>query len=167
MINIGDHVVYNEDGVCCVENIGVLKIATASRDQQYYTLRPVFGDGRIYVPVDTALPLRPVMTREEAMALIYHMPEIEAEVCRLNSKRVLEEHYRNMMKSHTPEALVCTLKSIYAKRHGGEKVRALSNTDEYYRKRAEALLHQELSVALEIPVEEVEKYIIHTIEAGA
>jgi len=167
MINIGDHVVYNEDGVCCVENIGALKITTASRDQQYYTLRPVSGDGRIYVPVDTALPLRPVMTREDAMALIHRMPEIEAEICRMNSKRVLEEHYHNMMKPHTPEALVRTVKSVYAKRHGGEKVRALSNTDEYYRKRAEGLLYQELSVALEIPMEEVGTFIIRIIEAGA
>lgn len=167
MYGVGDIVVYNEDGVCRVENVGALKIASADRDQQYYTLRPLNGDGRIYVPVDTKLPVRPALSREGALELIRQMPGIQAEISRLNNKRVLEDHYRALMQPHTPQSLVKTLKSIYEKRNDGDKLRALSSTDEYYRKRAEALLHQELSVALDIPVEDVENFIIRTIEAGA
>lgn len=166
MVRIGDCVVYNEDGVCRVENIGTLNMAAADKGQMYYTLRPLSGDGRIYVPVDTALPLRAVISREEAMDLIRRLPEIAPEISRMSSKRVLEEHYRAMMKPHTPEALAKTVRSVYAKRHEGEKLRPLSSTDEYYRKRAEGLLHQELAVALDIPLGNVETFITNTIEAG-
>lgn len=95
------------------------------------------------------------------------MPEVPAQACRLSSKRVLEEHYRALIKPHTPEALVATLKSVHAKRHDGEKLRTLSSTDEYYRKRAEGLLHQELAFALEIAQDEVEQFIIDRLGAEA
>lgn len=167
MFGVGDYVAYNEDGVCRVEQVGTLSIPVADRDQCYYTLRPISESGKIYVPVDTALPMRPVLSREEAMALIRQIPGVEAEVSQLSNKRMLEEHYRSMMKPHTPLALVKTLKSVYEKRTGGEKLRSLSSTDEYYRKRAEALLYQELAVALEIPADTVESFIANTIDAGA
>lgn len=167
MYSVGDIVVYNEDGVCRVENVGALKIASADRDQQYYTLRPVNGDGRIYVPVDTKLPMRPALSREEAMELIRQMPAVPAEVCRQNNRRLLEEHYRTLMQPHTPLSLVRTLRSVCEKRNGGDRLRALSSTDEYYRKRAEALLYQELSIALEVPAEKMEGFIAEIIEKPA
>lgn len=166
MVRIGDCVVYNEDGVCRVENIGTLNIATVDKNRLYYTLRPLSGDGRVYVPVDTALPLRAVISREEAMDLICQLPQIPPEISRMSSKRALEEHYRAMMKPHTPEALAKTLRSVYAKRHDGEKLRPLSSTDEYYRKRSEGLLYQKLAVALDIPLGNVEAFIVDVIETG-
>ena len=167
MYQIGESVVYNEDGVCRVEAVGPLNISSAIRDQRYYTLRPLSGDGRIFVPVDTHLPIRAVLSREEALQLIRSIPQVEAEVSRISTKRMLEEHYRELMKPHTPQALVRTLKSVYAKRHDGQKLRPLSSTDENYRKRAEMLLHQELSVALGIEQSEVERFIVNMIEAGS
>lgn len=166
MFNVDDMVVYNAEGVCRVESIGPLHFSSVRKEEMYYSLRPIAGEGRIYVPVDTQLPLRRMLTRDEALALIRRMPAIKTEVSCVNNKRVLEEHYRKLMNPHTPEALVRTVKSIYQKRHSGGKVRALGTTEEYYRKRAEGLLHQELGEALGIPADEVETFIIHTIEAG-
>ncbi len=165
---VGDYVVYNEEGVCCVANVGKLSMPSADKNQQYYFLKPLSGDGKIYVPVDTTLPMRPVLNREQAMALIQQMPEIIADVNRFNSKRVLEDHYREMMKPHTPEALVRTIKSVYEKRwNSGEKPKALNATDEYYKKRAEAMLYQELALALEIPVDQVEQFICDSLDLAA
>ena len=166
MYQVGEYVVYNEDGVCRIEGAGPLKIAAVSGDRAYYTMSPLSGDGRIYVPVDTKLPIRPAMGREEALRIIDEMPDVQAEVCRMAAKRPQEEHYRAMMAPHTPLAMVKTLKSVYAKRHDGDKLRTLSSTDEYYRKRAETLLFQELSVALDIPLDAVEGYIMERLGAG-
>lgn len=155
---------YNEEGVCRVEKVGPLSIRTADQSISYYHLRPLSGDGKVYVPVDTTMPMRPVLNRAQALALIHAMPGIAAEVNRFNSKRVLEEHYRALMKPYTPEALVRTIKSVYEKRENdGGRQRPLNTTDEHYKKRAETLLYQELSLALDIPAAEVERYICDTL----
>ncbi|MDO4355946.1 MAG: CarD family transcriptional regulator [Clostridia bacterium] len=168
MYQVGDYVVYNEEGVCYVANVGKLSMPSADKNQQYYFLKPLSGDGKVYVPVDTTLPMRPVLNREQALALIQEIPGIVADINRFNNKRVLEEHYRAMMKPHTPEALVKTIKSVYEKRWGaGEKPKALNATDEYYKKRAEAMLYQELALALNIPVDQVERFICDSLDAAA
>lgn len=168
MYQVGDYVVYNEEGVCRIADIGTLSMPSAEKNQQYYYLKPLSGDGKVYVPVDTTLPMRPVLDKEQALALIQEMPEIVAEINRFNNKRVLEDHYRALMKPHTPEALVKTIKSVYEKRWGaGEKPKALNTTDEYYKKRAETMLYQELSLALDIPLDQVEKFICDAIEKVA
>ena len=164
MFQVGDYVAYNEEGVCRVVDIVALSMPSADPDRLYYFLRPVSGDGRIYVPTDTPLPMRPVLNREEALTLIRRMPGIAADINRFSNKRMLEEHYRELMKPHTPEALVRTIKSAYEKRwQAGGKSRALNATDEYYRKRAEALLYPELAMALGIPADRVEQFICDSL----
>lgn len=165
MYGVGDMIVYNEDGVCRVEAVGPLKL-TGAGDAAYYTLRPLSGEGRTYVPVDTALPLRPMMNADEAEALLREMPRMRAEVSRVNNKRLLEAHYRALMQPHTPQALVMTLRSVYDKR-GANPPKPLSATDERYRKRAEAMLSQELAAALDIPQEAAEMRIREAMEVGA
>lgn len=70
MFQVGDYIAYNEEGMCRVEDIGALSIPSADPDRLYYFLRPVTGDGRIYVLTDTPLPMRPVLNREEALVRI-------------------------------------------------------------------------------------------------
>ena len=61
------------------------------------------------------------------------------------------------LQSHDCGDLVQLIKTVYAKsRRSG---RRLSQVDQRYRKRAEELLHGELSVALGIPFHEVPAYI--------
>ena len=42
----------------------------AEKNRLYYNLSPVYGSGTIYVPVDTKIFMRPVLSRREAMDLI-------------------------------------------------------------------------------------------------
>lgn len=168
MFQVGDYIAYNEEGVCRVVDIGALSMPSADPNRMYYFLRPVSGDGRIYVPTDTPLPMRPVLNREEALALIRRMPGIPVEINRFNNKRMLEEHYREMMKPHTPEALVRIIKSAHEKLwQTGGKPKSLNATDEYYRRRAEAMLYPELALALEIPVDRVEQFICDSLGGQA
>ena len=75
--------------------------------------------------------------------------------------RLSSEHYQEVLQSHDCEDLVQLIKTVYAKskRNG----RRLSQVDQRYRKRAEELLHGELSVALGIPFNEVPAYISNVI----
>ena len=45
MFSVGDKIVYGENGVCTVENIGPLGNSGPNRDRVYYHLRPLIGSG--------------------------------------------------------------------------------------------------------------------------
>ena len=126
-------------------------------DKLYYTLVPVTGTETIYIPTDSPVFTRPVISREKAEELINSIPDIEEDHFVCHSVRMANEHYQAALQSHDCEELVQLIKTVYAKsrRHG----RRVSQVDQRYRKRAEELLNSELSVALGIPLKEVPAYI--------
>ncbi|MCI2106388.1 MAG: CarD family transcriptional regulator [Intestinimonas sp.] len=161
MFQKGDLIIYGNTGVCRVEEVGPPKnIGGADRDRLYYTLSPVYGTGNIYIPVDTSVFMRPVISREEADRLIDRIPLIQEDICDSSNQRTLNEHYQAVLQTHTCEDLLQLIKTVYAKNrnyiHRGKKP---GQTDQKYKKRAEDLLYGELSVALDIPLEKVEGYI--------
>ena len=76
MYQIGDYVVYGGSGVCQVMGVGTPASSACDRHRAYYTLRPLAGTETIYVPVDTRVSIRPVLTRQEADALILQLPAL-------------------------------------------------------------------------------------------
>lgn len=165
MFEAGALVVYGSDGVCRVEKVGPLEMQGAQKGVDYYTLSPLYHGGTIFTPVDTKVLMRPVMTREEAEALIAHIPEIQGETCLSHNPRLLHEHYQLSLKSGDCVELVKLIRTIYAKGREAEgKGRHLGQVDERSRKQAMDMLHGELAVALGIPVDQVEEYISRTID---
>ena len=164
MYEVGALVVYGSDGVCRVDKIGPLEMQGAQKGIDYYTLSPLYHGGTIFTPVDTKVLMRPVMTREEAQALIAHIPEIQAENCQSHNPRLLHEHYQSSLKSGDCVELVKLIRTIYAKgREAAGKGRHLGQVDERSKKQAMDMLHGELAVALGIRVDEVEDYITRTL----
>ncbi len=160
MYEIGQLIVYGGGGVCRVDAIGPLEMRGAQPRTDYYTLMPVQGNGKIFTPVDTTVYTRPVLTREEAEALIDEMPNLPAEVYENSNPRLLNEHYQTYLKSCDCTRLAMLIRAIYVKgRRAAQKGRRLGQVDERSFKRAEEMLYGELSVALDIPVEEVRDYI--------
>lgn len=165
MFEVGSLVIYGSDGVCRVENVGPLEMQDAQKDMLYYTLSPLYHGGTIFTPVDTKVLMRPVMTREEAEALIAHIPQVRAETGLSRNPRLLHEHYQLSLKSGDCVELVKLIRTVYAKGREAEgKGRRLGQVDERSRKQAMDMLHGELAVALGIPVDQVEAYITRTIE---
>ena len=77
----------------------------------------------------------------------------------------LEDHYKASLMSHRCEDLVQLIKNVYTKKKNLEKNgKKTGKTDQQYMKQAKKLLHEELSIALEIPVTEVEDYITRVLE---
>ena len=166
MFEIGTCIVYGTIGVCRVESIGALSGITGSDPKRiYYKLTPVRTGGTIYIPVDSKMFMRPVITRQEADALIRQMPYICERVCSSRDQRTLNEHYKASIRAHSCEELVRLIKSVYVKNRrliqSGKKA---GKTDLEYRKKAETLLYEELSVALDLSVEEVKSYVEKRVE---
>lgn len=160
MYQAGEFIVYGTGGVCEVTAVGYPDFAQDEK-RLYYTLTPVSGTETIYVPVDSTVFMRPVITKEKAEELIASIPAIEEDSFTTHSMRMANEHYQAVLQSHSCEDLVQLIKTVYAKsRRNGRRV---SQIDQRYRKRAEDLLHSELSVALGIPVSEVQPYIARAV----
>ncbi|MBQ7796266.1 MAG: CarD family transcriptional regulator [Lachnospiraceae bacterium] len=166
MFEIGSLLIYDTTGVCKVEDIGVPSgFPVSDKNKKYYKLAPVFGSGTIYIPVETKVFMRPVISRDEAEALIRKIPEIREDICESHNQKVLEDHYKASLMTHDCEDLVQLIKTVYAKKKNLERNgKKTGKTDQTYMKRAKQLLHEELSIALDIPVAEVEDYITRAVE---
>lgn len=166
MFEKGSLLIYDTTGVCRVEDISFPSdLPVSDKTKEYYKLAPLFGSGMIYIPVDTRVSMRPVISREEAELLIRKIPEISETAYDTTNQKALEERCKALLNTQECEDLIRLIKTVYIKKQNlARKGKKVSRTEEQYMKRAQALLHEELSVTLEIPKEEVEGYIARTVE---
>jgi len=156
MFLVGDKIIYGENGVCTVEKIEPLAMSGAPKDKLYYHLTPLVGSGTYFTPVDSGAYMRPVMSREEAEALIDAMPGIAPAICNDNRFNHVDAFYKELFRLHSCEALVAIVKGLRS-RMAERKTR--SSRAEATMRRAKDMLHGELSVALGINIQDVESYI--------
>lgn len=166
MFQKGEFVIYGNDGICRVEEIGVpTGLPVDRKGKQYYTLAPVFGSGVIYAAVDTKVFMRPILTKAQAEQLIDQIPHIQEEATAGQDVRALSEKYKGFLDTHQCEDLVRLIKTVYRKEKTMEENgKKLAKTEQEYGKIAKELLHREFSVALDIPYEEVSEYITKRVE---
>lgn len=170
MFQKDDLVFYGNVGVCRVEEIGKPpSTSPVDGDKLYYKLSPLYDTSEIYIPVDTKMFMRPVISRQEAEELIRQIPAIREDDYASDKRMEMAEHYRGFLNSHTCEDLMCLMKTLYQR--GQQSIQRGRNPgamEQDFKKRAEGLLYGELAVVLGVPVEEVEGYISQRIEeAGA
>lgn len=159
MYQPGDMIIYGSTGVCQVREI-VSKEIEKGTEKPFYVLDPLYQDGVIMIPVDTKVFMRPVITREEALALIDKIPTMETAAYHNSALRELEEHYAAYLKSHDCGDLIELAMSIYAKKQDlAQQHRKFGAVDERFMKRAEDLLDGELAVALGIEKSQVGAFI--------
>ena len=166
MFQPGELVVYGATGVCRVESIQQPEPHGAHQGKTCYLLKPLYQDGVIYTPVEnTKISIRPVMTREEANALIDQIPTMQAEACHAPTIQALTQHYQSVIHSGDRRDLIQLMMSVYAKQKQAEaQKRRLGMVDERYMKQAERLLYGELAAALDIPFDRVQAYIARRVE---
>ena len=160
MFLVGDKIVYGENGVCTVAKVAPLDHAGASPGKLFYHLEPLIGSGTYYTPVDSGAFMRPVISREEAEALIDAMPSIEPAVCRDNRFNHVDAFYKELFRQHSCEALVAIVKGL---RERMNEKKTKSSRAESTMRRARDMLHGELSIALGMDISEVEPYILERI----
>ena len=95
MFNKGDKIVYGQTGVCIVEDIAQRELIKHVK-RLYYKLRPIYQQNNIiYAPAESdKVLIRPVISKDEADALIKKMPEF-AVFRRLRRVAVYFGHFFN------------------------------------------------------------------------
>jgi hypothetical protein len=82
----------------------------------------------IYTPVDTGIPMRPVIDRDEALRLVEDIPGIAPCMCPTHDKKAVREHYAHLMQPNTcrayAETLVASAQSAAASRGGRPRARS-------------------------------------------
>ncbi|MHC1722218.1 MAG: CarD family transcriptional regulator [Aminipila sp.] len=165
MYKIGEIIIYANQGVCRVDEIGILDIGGIAKDKLYYTLSPIYGDGKIFIPVDTSMYMRPIVTKSEVKNIIKQIPNIQTDFIENQNYKVIEDYYKKLLSSHKCVDLINIIKSVYVKRKAVKlQGKNLGQTDEKFKKIAQELLHSEFAIALDIPKEEVDNYIELAIE---
>ena len=153
MYETGQLVVYGTTGVCRVEGTGTPDLKGVTK--LYYLLRPLYQDGVIYAPVDSEkVPIRPVISREEAERLVALIPSLHVQACYGRTLQQLAQHYQSIVQTSDCRELMELTMSIYAKRQKAEQ-------------QAERLLHGELSAALGIPYDQVPDFIASRVSKSA
>lgn len=167
MFKIGQQIIYGNTGVCIVDKIGPLDPASGMGDRVYYTLSPVYSkESTIYTPVDNQkIAMRPILTKEEAEALIAKIPEIEE--LWISDEKKREQDYKEALAKADCHELIRVIKTIYPRKQkrlaAGKKVTA---SDERYFNMSEDFLYKELAVSLDMDLEEVEKYVVSHVKAA-
>lgn len=167
MFSIGDYMVYGINGVCRVQDICASPFDKKDT-RTFYLLKPLgTGEGSvIYTPVDNVQVLmRPLMTKEQAAALIERMPGLEP--LEVPMEKMRRDLYRQAMQSCDPEQYVRLIKTVYRRRMDMmQQHKRLSETDSDFERNAKLSLYHELSVVLEVKFAEVEQYLIDRLETA-
>ncbi len=165
MFNIGDKIVYGSEGVFTVQEYTASPL-DKSDERIFYILVPISGsqNNKIIAPSDGGrVPMRGVISRDEALALIDRMPEIgEITVAQERGRR---DAYRAVINEGRGEDFVSIIKTVRRRREEFMLLkRRLSETDTDFEGRAKNCLFGELSVALDIPRADVERFIEERLE---
>ena len=166
MYQVGDWIFYGNIGACQVIDISERKIPGMEHAALYYTLQPFSDTCSISTPTNGKVFTRPLISKEEAEALIAELPKIDAVAYHNPVLRQLSEHYESALNTHDCLSFARMAMSIHAKKELAERQKKkLGAVDEKFMKRAEELLFSELAIVLGIPKNEVPAYISARIEA--
>ena len=99
MFQKGDYVVYGNLGVCRVEGLEERRFEGLETAHPYYQLSPIYQGGVLYVPADNPrIPLRAVISAEEANRLIDAIPAMDPKAFHSRSAQELSAHYQEALQ---------------------------------------------------------------------
>lgn len=164
--SIGDYVSYSSSGVCRIEDIRQEPPAGKEAPKTFYILKPLADPAStIFVPTSSPTLLAKMQrlpTKKEADAMI--LSTKEEEMPWIDDRKVRAATFQTIVKACKLKELLGLATCIYRKRSDlttqGKK---LSATDEAVLRRAEGLIENELSFALELQKEQVGAYIRETL----
>lgn len=152
-------------GVCRVANVIGNPFDKFDKVRMFYVLEPVFEKAStVYMPVDNEkVVMRRIMNRDEAEELIDNITEIET--VWIKEEKGREQMYKDAIRTYDCQSLVRIIKTLYLRKQSriNEGKKVLSSDEQYLRK-AETLLYSEMSLALDIPKDEVQEYISDAVK---
>ena len=157
-----DCVMYKNAGVCHIIDIEAQSM-DGENEILYYKLKPTSDiNSTYYVPVASGEEkLRYLLTKEEVLSLIETMPTSEDEIeVWSDNRRERREMYAQILKGNDQKAILQLISALYSRKQSSEmRGKKFSAMDESVMKNAESLMLQEFSIVLNMPQEEVKKFI--------
>ena len=161
----GEYIVYGTTGVCQVKDITSMSMDERQQEKLYYSLEPMGVRGsRIMTPVEgNKSIMRPVLSRDEAYHLIDGIQDVDE--LWITDDKQREMKYKEALKTCDCRQWIGMIKTLYVrKKDRMSRGKRLTEVDERYFRKAKENLYRELSIPLEIPAEEVEKFIAERMD---
>lgn len=159
MYAIGTLLLYDRRGVYEIESVGPPPLPD-SEGCDYYKLHSAFSTSNetIYIPVDTAAYMRPLINGCEVSRYFELSAQLEPQVFTSRKTADLIAHYRDMLASCKPEDCLLLIKEIYTKQKNlSGHNKKLGQIDQQYLKLAERLICEEFAAVLNTTPDAVKK----------
>ena len=159
MYKKGEYVVYRHD-VCIIKDIKENKLM----GNTYYVMTPIDDDSLIIdIPIENKMGfLRDIISKDNAKKLIKKIPKINP-IENINEKN-LDIKYKEMLNTGNYEDLIKIIKTTYLRNENRiNNKKKISEKDSTYFKLAEKYLYNELSISLNMSVEEIKNYIFEVV----
>lgn len=159
MFQRNQYVYYASGGICQVTDVQLSPLDGMPPDRQYYVLHSLHDpNGVMYIPVNSdTVFLRRLLTKEEAENLVEEIPQISP-IAESNAK-ALRVKYAEAMRKHDPAEWVKVIKTVSQRVRRQSSGSRISETERTFAENAKRYLYAELSLALEVPMQEMEHYI--------
>ncbi len=160
MFQKNDYVIYGNNGVCMIKDIGPLDMPGVAKERLYYTLVPCYTkDSQIFTPVDSnKVIMRTLIPKDEIMQLIDEIPTIE--LLWIKDEKQRESQYKEALRKCDCRELIRIIKTIYQR--GQSRIAAgkkMTSSDEKYFHLAEESLYGEFAITLGMNREDVREFI--------
>ena len=165
MFSVGEKVVYKTNAVCNVEAVETPAFVKDS-GKMYYKLRYLFSSGRdvVYVPVDSDVSLRLVMSAKEAENCFETLRKVEAPNFEPRQPALIGSHFQEILFDCRIESSLMVIKEILLREkqcfENGKKLRQAEN---HYLGIVEKAVSEELSIALDKDIDEIKVMIRNAV----
>lgn len=159
MYKKGEYAVYKHD-VCIIKDIKENKLL----GNTYYVMTPIDDDSLIIdIPIEDRMGyLRDVISSDDAKNLIERIRNIDP-IEDINEKN-LEIKYKELLNTGKYDGLIQIIKTTFLRNESrASNKKKISEKDSNYFKLAEKYLYNELSISLNMSVEDVKDYIFRVV----
>ena len=147
MFERGQLIIYGGNGVCRIEDI-VIRDTPILGQRETYVIRLASGL-TAYIPTDSSVYMRALVSEEEALSVIRDFPDILPKVIPASNSKALADQYRAIIAKHDLREMVCLYKSLRQKiRQSIESGKKPGTMDERFSTQALDAVLEELCAVL-------------------
>ncbi len=165
MFSVGEKVVYKTNAVCNVEAVET-PVFVKETGKKYYKLRYLFSSGNevVYVPVDSDVSIRAVMSKDEAEKCFDILRNVEAPNFEPRQPLLLSQHFQGLLSDCSVEGSLMVIKEILLReKRYSEMGKKLRQAENHYLAIVEKAVSEELAIALGLEVDEIKVMIRQAI----
>lgn len=163
----GQSVIYGANGVCEIDGIREMQLPYDDEAQRYYVLKPANKPGStIYVPlsnqtlVDRIHPLLDKAALDEVLQRVKGREMLWEE-----DRTARHQAFNELMARRNQEEMLLMIRCIYSRRRAlAAAGKRLPTVDDEILHNCEKLMSQEFSLYLQIPADDVGKYISSVLD---